>query len=149
MAIVICGAGLAGSLVEQITGSAVVDESAASAAEDAFSFEPAKTLNETDANEVRFSIGQLMQRKPFFLIGYYSRLYSAKICEISAVSIGMIVGIIALFSGIVERKGTSERLFFLIDDRPPQDGTVLVPTVREDVRRRGLLGLGRPRTPNF
>ena len=34
-------------------------------------------------------------------------IFSAKICEISAVSIGMIVGIIALFSGIVERKGTN------------------------------------------
>ena len=63
LAIVICGAGLAGSLVEQITGSAVVEESATSAAEDAFSFEPTKTSNGTDANEVRFSIGQLMQRK--------------------------------------------------------------------------------------
>ena len=38
LAIVICGAGLAGSLVEQITGSVVVEESATSAAEDAFSF---------------------------------------------------------------------------------------------------------------
>ena len=65
LAIVICGAGLAGSLVEQITGSAVVEESATSAAEDAFSFEPAKSSNETDSNEVRFSIGQLMQRKQF------------------------------------------------------------------------------------
>ena len=84
LAIVICGAGLAGSLVEQITGSVVVEESATSAAEDAFSFEPAKTSNGTDTNEVRFSIGQLMQRKQSMLSTQFHNkfiLYDARFLD--------------------------------------------------------------------
>ena len=129
MAIIFCAAGLAGSLIEQIDGSkssdppllALQSESRTRRQDDnsttdvitdttmAAETEVDSTV-EDNAEIVRFTIGEFNAREytvhtpqtggaPSLTV-----LFSVKICELAALAVGMLFGIFALFSVVIERK---------------------------------------------
>jgi len=93
LTILICGAGLAGSLIEQIDGSRAAEPQTESSPQTSFASESESVAaNETvpfDEELIRFTLAEFPQ---------------PKICEIVAVAMGMLIGIFALFSGVTERQ---------------------------------------------
>jgi len=89
LTILICGAGLAGSLIEQIDGSREPPEESEPQTSFPAESQPVNQTGTENVDQIRFTIGEFAQ---------------PKICEIVAVAMGMLVGIFALFSGVIERQ---------------------------------------------
>merc|ERR1712179_736560 len=108
LAIIFCAAGLAGSLIEQIDGTPKETEPSSSVL--ALSTQRKRRQSDSTSNSTSelsdiTTVAPIEDTPDVEIVRFtISSFNSLKICELAALAVGMLFGIFALFSVVIERK---------------------------------------------